>query len=148
MPKATVKTKVQVRRDHKVLTDAPEVSVFLICLGLINQLRSLEQAFRQGTLKDRVFFDKFNTVLAQLSSIAEATERFDILLPVMDYGCFSPFFWRWFNWWDDYMKALDSSEIGQIDRLARTRKPSVGEYRPEGDWVQYRHTPSFRLVFS
>ncbi|HVV70682.1 MAG TPA: hypothetical protein VHI52_04145, partial [Verrucomicrobiae bacterium] len=64
------------------------------------------------------------------------------------YGCFSPFFWRWFNWWDDYMKALSSSEIGQIDRLARGRKPAVEDYRPDGSWLRYRHTPSFRLVFS
>jgi len=148
MPKTTVKAKVQARRDTQFVKEAAEVSVFLVCLGLVNQLRSLELAFRQGEIKDRPFFNKFNTVLAQLTSIVEATERFDILQPVMDYGCFSPFFWRWYNWWDDYLKALGSHEIGQIDRLARARKPTVADYRPEGDWVRYRHTPSFRLVIS
>ena len=148
MPKTTVKPKVQVRKDNAYLRTAPEVSVFLICLGLINQLRALEQSFSQGELRDRVFFNKFNAVLAQLSATVEATERFDIVTPVMDYGQYSPFFWRWYNWWDDYLKALSTKEVGQLDRLARARKPSVESYRPEGDWVRYRHTASFRLVIS
>jgi hypothetical protein len=148
MPKTTVKAKVQVRRDSEFLKEAPEVSVFLVCLGLINQLRSLEHSFRQGELKERVFFDKFHAVLAQLTSIVEATERFDIILPVMDYGCFSPFFWRWYNWWDDYLKALSSAQIARIDRLARAKSSEVAEHHPDGNWVRYRHTPSFRLVIT
>jgi len=87
-------------------------------------------------------------VLSQLASTAEATERFDIVLPVMDYGQFSPYFWRWYNWWDDYLKGLQSREINLIDRMARNRKPGVEGYRPEGDWNRYRHTPAFRLEFS
>ena len=78
MSKATVKAKVQVRRDNNFLREAPEISVFLVCLGLINQLRSLEQVFRQGELKDRVFFDKFNSVLAQLTSIVDHAQRKDL----------------------------------------------------------------------
>ncbi len=146
MPKTTLKTKVQLRKDNKFLVEGPEVSVFLACLGSMNQLRSLEFAFRRGGLQDSAFFEHFNTVLAHLASIAEATERFDIVMPVMDYGCFSPFFWRWFNWWDDYLKSLSTDEIGQIERLARMRKPAAERYRPEGDWVHYRHTAAFRLV--
>ena len=148
MPKTTAKAKVLVRKGNEFLREAPEVSVFLVCLGLINQLRALEHSFSQGELRDRVFFDKFNALLAQLTSIVEATERFDIVVPVMDYGCFSPFFWRWYNWWDDYLKGLSSKEISQLDRLARGRKSTVEGYRPDGDWTRYRHTPSFRLVIS
>ena len=148
MPKTTLKQKVQVRRVTDFLRDAPEVSIFLATLGLMNQLRALEQAFNKGELRDRVFFNKFNAVLAQLTSIVEATERFDIVTPIIDYGQYSPFFWRWYNWWDDYVKGLSSKELGSLDRLARACKPSVEDYRPAGDWVTYRHTPSFKLVFS
>lgn len=148
MPKTTSKPKLQVRRDNDFLRDAPEVSIFLATLGMMNQLRELEQAFSKGELRDRTFFNKFNSVLAQLTSIVEATERFDIVTPVMDYGHYSPFFWRWFNWWDDYFQGLNSKAIEQLDRSARCRKPTVEGYRPEGDWVRYRHTPAFKLVFS
>jgi len=148
MPKTITNPKVQVRKNSSFLRDAPEVSVFLVCLGLVNQLRSFELAYRQGELTDRVFFNRFNSVLSQLASIAEATQRFDIVLPVMDYGQFSPFFWRWYNWWDDYLKGLQSRELNVIDRMAKTRKRGVEGYRPEGDWAQYRHAPAFRLEFS
>lgn len=148
MPKTTIKQKVQVRRVTDFLRDAPEVSIFLATVGLMNQLRALEQAFSKGELRDRVFFNKFNAVLAQLTSIVEATERFDIVTPVIDYGHYSPFFWRWYNWWDDYIKGLSAKELGLVDRLARVGKPSVEDHRPDGDWVTYRHTPSFKLVFS
>ncbi len=148
MPKTTLKPKVQVRRENDFLRDAPEVSIFLASLGLMGRLRELEQSFSKGELRDRPFFNKFNAVLAQLTSIVEATERFDIVTPVLDYGHYSPFFWRWYNWWDDYFKGLSSKQIGQLDRLARARKPAVEDYRPDGDWVRYRQTPAFKLVFS
>jgi hypothetical protein len=85
-------------------------------------------------------------ILGQLNAAADATERFDIVLPVMDYGRFSPFFWRWFNWWDDYFKELTSRQSCQIERLAREAKQSAEHYRPREDWVRYRHTPAFNLV--
>jgi len=148
MPKTTIKVKGQARMDDEFLREAPEVAVFLVCLGSINRLRSLERALSHGELTDQGFFEKFNAVLAQLTLVVGTTERFDVLMPVMDYGCFSPFFWRWFNWWEDYLKGLTAKEIGQIDRLARARKAAVTGYRPDGDWVRYRHTPCFKLVIS
>jgi len=146
MPKTAVKSKLRVERDNEFLREAPEVSIFLACYGMVEELRNLERAFRSSDLNDKGFFEEFNQVLTQLSQIAEATERFDVLLPVMDYGQFSPFFWRWFNWWDDYFRGLSPAQIAHIERLARERTRNVNDYRPEEHWLTYRHTPAFTLI--
>ena len=148
MPKTAVKSKLRVERDNEFLREAPEVSIFLACYGMVEELRNLERAFRSSDLNDKGFFEEFNQVLTQLSQIAEATERFDVLLPVMDYGQFSPFFWRWFNWWDDYLRELSPRQLASVERLARERKPALTQHRPKEDWVRYRHTPAFCLVMS
>lgn len=148
MPKTAVKQKTRIEKDNEFLREAPEVSVFLACFGIINELRHLEQTFRAGRINDQAFFEQFNDVLRQLTQVAEATERFDILWPVIDYGKFSPFFWRWFNWWDDYLQELTPRQLGQLERLARGRRPTVNQHRPREDWVRYRGTPAFTLVIS
>jgi hypothetical protein len=113
---------------------------------MVNQLRGLERAFKGGEFNLSAFLDKSNAVLSQLTETVSATERFDIVLPVMDYGQFSPFFWRWFNWWDDYFKGLSPGQIAHIERLARERVRNVDDYRPADHWVTHRHTPAFTLV--
>jgi hypothetical protein len=148
MPKIAVKTKVQVEQDNDFLTVAPEVSIFLACLGMVDELRHLERVFRASAMSDQTFFEQFNEILGQLTHVAEATARFDVLLPVMDYGKFSPFFWRWFNWWDDFLQTLTPRQIGQLERLARGRKPTINRRRPREDWLRYRQTPAFTLVVS
>src|SRR5690242_2030891 len=106
MPKTTTKAPTQIQQEKEVLQSEPEVSLFISCLVMVNQLRGLERAFKGGEFNLSAFLDKSNAVLSQLTETVSATERFDIVLPVMDYGQFSPFFWRWFNWWDDYFKGL------------------------------------------
>jgi len=146
MPKTTTKAPTQIQQEKEVLQSEPEVSLFISCLVMVNQLRGLERAFKGGEFNLSAFLDKSNAVLSQLTETVSATERFDIVLPVMDYGQFSPFFWRWFNWWDDYFKGLTPAEIGHIERLARERARLVNEFRPQEDWLAYRHTPAFTLV--
>ena len=146
MPKTSAKSTVQLRQDKDVLLGEPEVSLFIACLVMVNQLRGLERAFKGGEFNLNAFLDKSNAVLTQLTDTAAATERFDIVLPVMDYGQFSPFFWRWFNWWDDYFKGLTPPQISLIERLARERGPTLDKYRPLDHWLTYRHTPAFTLV--
>ena len=146
MPKTAVKTKIQVEQDNEFLTTAPEVSIVLACLGMIDELRHLERSFKASAMSDQTFFEQFNEILGQLTRAAEATERFDVVWPVMDYGKFSPFFWRWFNWWDDYFKGLSPAQIAHIERLARERTRNVDDHRPQDHWLTYRHTPAFTLV--
>ncbi|SRR6266404_5008189 len=146
MPKTTSKIDVRVIQETGFLLQAPEAAVFLACRGMVEELRKLAYAFTASQISKNTFMNRCKAVLSHLNQAADATERFDILLPVMDYGRFSPFFWRWFNWWDDYFKELTPRQVGQIERLARERKPSVKKHRPSEDWVRYRHTPAFTLV--
>ena len=146
MPKTTTKPTPGIERDREVLATAPEVSVFIQCLVMVNQLRALERGYKHAEIERGSFLDKSNAVLGQFNEVVAATERFDIVLPVMDYGQFSPFFWRWFNWWDDYFKGLTAVQIVEIERIARERPSTVNPYRPEDHWIRYRHTPAFTLV--
>jgi hypothetical protein len=146
MPKTTTKSIGKVQQDRELLQNEPEVSLFISCLVMVNQLRGLERAFKGGEFNLSAFLDKSNAVLSQLTETVSATERFDIVFPVMDYGQFSPFFWRWFNWWDDYFKGLNPAQISHIERLARERAQKCDDYRPEEHWLAYRHTPAFTLV--
>ena len=145
MPKTAATSKSGTEQEKEFLLNAPEVSLFIACLGLVNELRGLEAAFKRGESTRRDFQDRAKAVLAHLNETVDATERFDIVMPVMGYGQFSPFFWRWFNWWDDYFKGLTLVQICQIARQARERVPAVNDYRPESHWVTYRHTPAFTL---
>ena len=145
MPNSTVQSKLQSEQAQRFLLCAPEISIFGICCVMVDELRGLERGFKCSQLTQSAFLDKCTAVLAQLTETARATERFGIILPVMAYGQFSPFFWRWFNWWDDYFQGLSSAEISEIETLARERMPEANNYRPEGDWVRYRHAPAFTI---
>src|SRR5216684_5406454 len=136
MPKATSQIKVRILKGKSSLRSAPEVSVFMVCRAMVEELRTLACAFNAHQITKRLFMAKCKTVLSHLHEAAEVTERFDIVLPVMEYGRFSPFFWRWFNWWEDYLKELTPKQLGQIERLAREVKPAIKKHRPSEDWVR------------
>src|SRR5205814_6900176 len=113
MPKTKTKSKVRVERGEEYLRQAPELSIFLACVAAVNQLRCLAAAYEVGDIT-RISFSRQSTcIVAELSELADATERFDILCPVVEFGKFSPFFWRWFNWWNDFLKDLTARQIGR-----------------------------------
>ncbi len=148
MPKSTAKSKFVVELDKKFLLNAPEVSFFIAALVMINQLRGLDRALKVGEIGKGTFMEKADAILAKLTETVAATERFDIVLPVMGYGQFSPFFWRWFNWWEDYFKGLTPMQVDEIEKLGRERESALEDYRPRDHWVRYRHTPVFTLVIT
>lgn len=148
MPKTKVKSKSLAARDQAFLQVAPEVSIFLACVSAVNELRQLATAYECGEVTRRTFSHESSSVVAGLNELAASTERFDIVCPVMEFGKFSPFFWRWFNWWNDYIKELTPRQISHLERLAREGEPTVNEQRPKADWVRYRHTPAFALVIT
>src|SRR5260370_37280953 len=146
MPKTKTKSKFRVGRDKRFLTDAPEVSIFLACVSAVNELRWLASAYECGELSRRTFSQESSAVVAELDEVAAATERFDIVCPVVEFGRFSPFFWRWFNWWNDYLREMTPRQISHLDRLVREGAPKAHEQRPKEHWLRYRHTPAFALV--
>jgi hypothetical protein len=105
-------------------TPGSEATVFLSCLTAVNQLRSLASAYEVGEITRVAFSRQATRIVADLSELADATERFDVVLPVIEFGKFSASFWRWFNWWSDK------------------------DHRPKCDWISYRSTPAFALVIT
>ena len=145
MPKISSILKAVVEKDREFLLDAPEVVIFSACHGIIQRVLTLEWVFKAGRIDEAEFSHRINTLVWQLTRTAEATQRFDIVMPVTAFGRFSPSFWRWFNWWDDYRRSLTPTEIAQLERLAQARAPAINDHRPKGDWQTCRQTPPFRL---
>jgi hypothetical protein len=145
--KTTTKPKKVRTEDKEFAVNAAEVSVFMACFGLVNELKTIHAALHKEELSNEEFGQKFNALLSQLCYVADSTTRFDIVLPVERYGQFSSFFWRWFNWWDDYLKALPPQVIIAL-RMA-TKEANLGflaRYRPSGSWIDYRKDPPFTVV--
>ena len=144
----TIKTesKVRLERDEAFLLQAPEICIFMACSSLVGELRALANALARGKITRGDYLEKLDGVLMQLLQAATATERFDIVLPVMGYGRFSPFFWKWFNWWDDYLKRRTPRQLSKLEELARERKTSIKRYRPKKDWMENRATAPFLIV--
>jgi|SRR5579862_8317112 len=147
MPKTKTKSKVRAERDERFLLESPEVSIFLACVAAVNELRCLANSYESGELTRVAFSRQSTCVVAELSEVAAATERFDIVCPILEFGKFSPFFWRWFNWWNDFLKDLTPRQVSYLVRVARQGTASA-IHRPKNDWIRYRHTPAFALVFT
>jgi hypothetical protein len=148
MPKTNTKSKLRVERNKEFLREAPEVSIFLACVATVNELRNLADAYESGDLTRVAFSRRSTCVVAELSELACATERFDIVCPVLEFGRFSPFFWRWFNWWNDFLKDFSPRQVSHLQRLARGGATLRPTHRPENHWLRYRHTPAFDLVIT
>jgi hypothetical protein len=132
--------------DRAYLLTAPEISIFLVCYSMRNSLLELEHSHNEGLAPPEEFFSRFNMILAQFTETAEATYRFDIVLPVMALGMFSPSFWRWFHWWDSYLEGLTHRERVRLERLAMDRLPGIDSYRPPGDWSNCSCLPAFKII--
>jgi hypothetical protein len=146
-PQRTLKPKIkmtepEVQKDQTFFLSAPEISIFVACCVMVNELLGAERALRNGDISRSVFEEKSKAVLDRLTEAANATQRFDIILPVMERGRFSPFFWRWFNWWDDYLKELTPSQVAETERRARERGSLMDNLRPKDHWVKYRKIPA------
>ena len=42
-------------------------------------------------------------------------------------------YWKWFRWWDSYIKGLSNEEWQIIDNKIR-KEEDVSSYRPQGNW--------------
>jgi hypothetical protein len=135
-------TQCEVERDQVFYLGAPEISVFVACCVMVNELRGLQRSLQTGDITQTAFQDKTKPILDRLNEAADATQRFDVIFPVMTREQFSPFFWRWFNWWDDYLKALTPSQVAETERRAREGGSLIDDLRPKGNWVKYRNTPA------
>ncbi|HLH54356.1 MAG TPA: hypothetical protein VKY92_12145 [Verrucomicrobiae bacterium] len=133
-------------KDSAFFMSAPEISLFVACCVMINELRGLEKTFKAGDITRTVFDDKSAALIDRLGEAVEATRRFDIVFPVFGRGQFSPFFWAWFNWWDDYLKSLTPSQVAETERRARDGGSLMDDLRPKGHWLRYRKTPGLTLT--
>jgi hypothetical protein len=148
MPKTKIKSKAKLELGTQFLAAAPEVSIFLACVAAVNKLRALATAYDAGQLTRVAFSRRSTGIVADLSELANATERFDIVCPVVEFGSFSPFFWRWYNWWHDFIRDFTPRQVNNLVLGAQQGKASAAAKRPKADWLHYRQTPAFALIIT
>jgi len=132
-----------IAKDRELRLHAPEIFIFSASLQRVREILSLVCALEAGKIDRPTFDAKIEPVMRGLCRVAEVTQRFEIVVPVTGYGQFSASFWRWFNWWNDYLKTLKPERIREMDRLAAQGLHRLNDYRPTGDWTASRHTPAF-----
>jgi len=117
----------------------------MACLVLVEELRRLEGAFHGGDISRDTLSQKSDLVLKALADTVAATERFDIVLPVLGPGQFSPSFWRWFNWWEDHFGRLTIQEMAGIESPRGQQRFAIRGRQPTAHWLNWRDTPAFSL---
>jgi hypothetical protein len=154
MTNAEINAALDGHKGQDVLLNAPEISVWMTAFGCLRQMGDIQQAYENKKISRKEYYASCNQMLVELAETADATHRFGVLLPSaiepyykrriknLDDAFlrvqFSPSFWRWFNWWDDYMKAKTDSERATLYHLVTARLAEVDSFRPAGDWLSYR----------
>jgi hypothetical protein len=140
MSHATLPSEIMQEFDTEFLTRAPEIYIFSACRHIIGLILAARAAVKSGEIDGAGFEERVGPLLIQLKGLAQATDRFGIVVPFTPEAGLSPFFWRWFNWWHDYRQALTAEELDIVHRLQDASDPCALEYRPPGDWLAYRAT--------
>ncbi len=144
MSQTTPASNVMQEFDTEFLLYAPELYIFSACRHVVDLLVAAQKPARSEARRSGGD-ERVSRLFSELCSLALATQRFDIVVPVTPEGDFSPFFWRWFNWWYDYRVGLSAEELDLVHRLQDASDPGALDYRPCGDWLHYRATPPFGL---
>jgi hypothetical protein len=129
--------------DTEFLLYAPELYIFSACRHIVELVVAVQAAVNSGEIAASQFDQQVSHLFDQLRGLAQATQRFDILVPVTAETTFSPFFWRWFNWWYDFRQSLTADELDHVHRLQDAFDPGALDYRPPGDWLKHRATLPF-----
>lgn len=164
MPEGETKDKEQAERDREILLNAPELSIWMVAFGCLSYLIEIRIAYANDHIDSKTFYPRFNEGFAEFIDTADATSRFGVVMPVVAEANFrrrmkkepnfiidakfSSFFWKWYNWWDDYLGTLTKEQRERLRQLGMDRLPEIEHYRPPGDWINYRSDPPPVLTFS
>ena len=140
MSEAVPASNVMQEFDTEFLLHAPEISIFSACRHIVELVLAEQAAVNSGETAASRYDELVRPLFAQLWNLAQATQRFDIVVPFTVEADLSPFFWRWFNWWYDYRQGLTAEALDRVHRLQEASDPAALEYRPPGDWLAYRPT--------
>jgi hypothetical protein len=144
--------------EEEDVLESAEISVWMTGFGCLSILQEIQAAQGPISSENLLFESKLrrsiNGELRHLAKVAEATHRFGVLMPCTIQpkrfftakGEASPFlgvkfystFWRWFNWWGDYVDGKTKAEIAHLYRLALEGLPEIDQYRPSGHWLDHR----------
>jgi hypothetical protein len=142
MSQDTIASNVMQEFDTEFLLNAPELYIFAACRHVVELLQSAHFAAKCDEVESSTRNERVGRLLSELQALAQATERFDILVPFTSETGFSKFFWRWYNWWNDYREKLTEEELELVHQLQDACDPGALQYRPRGHWLRRRATPA------
>lgn len=161
MTKSDINAALNGQRGQSPLLSTPEISVWMTAFGCLREISDISAAYQAKKLTPEKYYRSVNHMLVELAETADDTHRFGVLLPssiepnykkrvsALKDGFvqveFSLSFWRWFNWWDDYMKSMPPVARNELYKLVTYRLPEVENYRPDGDWISHRKEPGLVL---
>lgn len=119
----------------------------MACSGIVNELRTIQQAREEEILSQRDFNKRFNRLYSDLLSTASMLHAYDIVMPVVDRELTSTF-WRWFNNWRCYVFELTQHQVYHLLQIRTRRhrfKSLINQYRPSQDFIRADPTPRFRI---
>lgn len=145
--------------EKDLLAESPEVCLWMTVRGGLTLLKEIEFEYREKKLDQRGYTKKMNAALVDLAWVIGMLHRFSVVLPChllnprhLDREeqfvtfTFYPIFWRWYNWWGDYLISLDQPERDLLFRLVTNRSGKVDRFYPPGDWLHHRSDPFVTLV--
>jgi len=123
------------------MSEMPEISLFMWSNHYWTSV--LQFASKHPSLpKTRLSQVSLNylDIYVQIHRLAEHTDRFDVLLPVIHYGHLNCGYWWWFNWWSAYLSSHQNSMHLIRRDLAKGREEA---WRPSGDWSEIQDGTPF-----
>ena len=161
MTKSQINAALDGQMGQCPLLNSPEISVWMTAFGCLREISDIASAFQAKKISSENYYRSVNHMLVELAETADDTHRFGVLLPssiepnykkragTLKDGFlqveFSFSFWQWYNWWDDYMKAIPLDARNELYKLVTYRLPEVERYRPQGDWISHRREPALML---
>jgi len=148
MPKTKSTPDPLRERNLEALKEMPEVCVFMAAYYGISEIKSgaLADLAERAGAQEQELSEATQDLIRTFHDTVEVTYRFGVLMPI-SYGkkgkvIYSPFFWRWFNWWMDWLIIGHTpADLVYLKSLADNRLPELEEWRPPGHWITYRKDP-------
>src|SRR5208282_4354493 len=115
-------------RDRKLdreLLEAPEICIWMAIHGGLLFITDLWGEYCQRKITRKEFIKRANVSLLELAKMADTVHRFNVVMPshldrsqhrgkkledALIQPDFSSPFWRWYNWWSDYIGKLSETD--------------------------------------
>ena len=127
-----------------LIETCPEVGLYLIINEIGGYLWHMNHGLSHGRIEDPTgsIVESFPKCREQqIQAVKQLQDRFGVPALESDGETPTESYWKWFRWWDGYIKGLNDVEWKKLnDACAAHYKGedvSLDEWRPEGEWQNH-----------